>query len=101
MNDFRCTDVGKVKVVRVAARNIEKLSTRLIDCANAVAEDCKNGSAEPSQRNVENAELLRRDWAAQVGENYMQLMLLICSVIHTTYTYAPICLPGSPSHCSH
>ena len=51
----------------MAARNIMKLSTRLIDCANAVAEDCKGATAQPSQRNVENEELLRRDWAAQVS----------------------------------
>ena len=65
--NFRCTDAEKVKVVRVAARNIMKLSTRLIDCANAVAEDCKGVTAQPSQRNNENVELLRRDWAAQVS----------------------------------
>ena len=67
---FRCTDAEKVKVVRVAARNIMKLSTRLIDCANAVAEDCKGATAQPSQRNNENVELLRRDWAAQVSVPY-------------------------------
>lgn len=55
-----------MKVVRVAARNIVKLSARLIDCAKAVAEDCKGATAQPSQKNIENVELLRRDWAAQV-----------------------------------
>ena len=50
----------------MAARNIVKLSTRLIDCAKAVAEDCKGATAQPSQKNIENVELLRRDWAAQV-----------------------------------
>lgn len=60
-------DAEKVKVVRVVAGNIIKLSTRLIDCANTVADECDRGNAEPSQRNVENVELLRRDWAAQVS----------------------------------
>ena len=50
----------------MAARNTVKLSTRLIECANAVSEDCKEAAKQPSQRNVENVELLRRDWAAQV-----------------------------------
>ena len=59
-----------MKVVQVAAGNIVKLSTRLIECANTVAKDCKGDTGEPSQSNVENVELLRRDWAAQVSENY-------------------------------
>lgn len=45
-----------------------KLSTRLIDCAKAVANDCQGDNAEPTQRNVEDMELLRRDWAAQVSK---------------------------------
>lgn len=65
--DFRCEDAEKIKVVRVVAGNIVKLSTRLIDCANTVAAECQGGNAEPSQRNVENVELLRRDWGAQVS----------------------------------
>lgn len=62
----RCTDTEKVKVVRVAAGNIVKLSTRLIDCASAVAVDADTSDAEPSQKNAEDVELLRRDWASQV-----------------------------------
>ena len=64
---IRCTDTEKVAVVRVAAGNIVKLSARLIDSASVVAKDFETSDPEPSQKNAEDVELLRRDWASQVG----------------------------------
>ena len=55
-------------MVKVAAQNIEKLSVKLIDCANEVAKVKEEGeeSSETYQHTAENKELLCRHWASQV-----------------------------------
>lgn len=62
-----CSDEEKVEVVCVAADNIRKLSTQLIDCANIVARETKEHKGECSPVTQENSELLRRNWSSQVG----------------------------------
>lgn len=60
-------------MVCVVGKQIEKLSTRLIECANTVAEavntvaEAVEEEEELSQTVQENTEILRRDWSAQVS----------------------------------
>ena len=54
-----------MQVVHVVARKIEKLSTRLVECADIVAEAVE-GEEELDQTVQENTEILRRDWSSQV-----------------------------------
>lgn len=78
-----CEDLEEVRVVRVVARNIDKLSTKLIECADKMAEEIEEeeeedeeeegeeagrGGKEVDQKLQENAELLRRDWSSQVSK---------------------------------
>lgn len=54
-------------MVKVTGSNIKKLSTQLIDCANALAEaDDDEEESDEDQAKQENSELLRRDWSSQV-----------------------------------
>ena len=57
-----------MKVVRVVARNIEKLSTQLVECADTVAEAVTEDNGEPHQLVQEDTEILRRDWSSQVRQ---------------------------------
>ena len=63
----RCEDEDVVEVVRVVSRRIDKLSTRLVECAGVVAEAmAAPEEQDPSQTVQEDAEILRRDWSSQV-----------------------------------
>ena len=64
---FSCTDEEKVQVVRVAADNIKKLCTQLIDCANHIVQETAQGTGEGNPLSQENSELLRRNWSSQVS----------------------------------
>lgn len=57
-----------MKVVRVVARKIDKLSTQLVECADTLAEALEEEEdGEPDQTMQENTEILRRDWSSQVS----------------------------------
>lgn len=63
----RCEDKEKVKVVQVVARRIDKLSTRLVECADHVAEAMTREDGQPDQTVQEDTEILRRDWSSQAS----------------------------------
>ena len=83
-----------MKVVRVVARKIEKLSTQLVECAETVAdamEDRGRGGGEPEQEVQEDTEILRRDWSSQAR-------------LHHTPACPPLIVDhstGSPPHRPH
>ena len=54
-------------MVRVVARNIEKVSTRLVEVAEMVAEamEDEEGGGHPKQKVQEDTEILRRNWSSQ------------------------------------
>ncbi len=65
----RCKNEEKVKVVRVVAKEIAKLSARLVDCASQMAvtfQEDEDGEQPPLEVR-EEAELLRREWSSQVS----------------------------------
>ena len=66
-----CADEEKVRVVRVVAKKIEKLSTHLVDCANIMArthqDEEEDEEKQTSLKLQEDAELLRREWSSQVS----------------------------------
>lgn len=72
IHSCRCANDEKVKVVHVVARNIDKLSTQLVECADAMAEAMEEEDGEADQVVQEDTELLRRDWSSQVsyGSHY-------------------------------
>ena len=63
-----CVDADRVEVVRVAARNVQRLAGRLVEVAQTIA---REGGVEEGggvqQTTQEEAELLKREWASQVS----------------------------------
>lgn len=52
--------------MRVVARNIEKVSTQLVEVAETVAEAMEEEEGgQPEQEVQEDTEILRRDWSSQ------------------------------------
>lgn len=65
-------------MVKTAASAIKKLSTQLIDCANALSEiDHDEEESDEDQDNQETSELLRRDWSSQVN------LLCLSAFVHS------------------
>ena len=63
-------DDKKAEEVKGASERITATSAELIGCANRVAQEEGETSTqqlEDLQDTLENTELLRRDWASQVG----------------------------------
>ena len=64
-----CDDEKRAGEVKGASERITAMSAELIGCANRVAQEEEETSAqqlEDLQDTLENTELLRRDWASQV-----------------------------------
>ena len=68
-HDVRCEDEEKVRVVRVVAREIAKLTARLVECAAEMSQtfQVEEDGEEPPLVVREEAELLRREWSSQVS----------------------------------
>ena len=65
---YRCNSTDKVKVVKVVAKEIAKLSARLVDCATEMSKAFQmEEGEEPPLAVREEAELLRREWSSQVN----------------------------------
>ena len=97
----RCTNEEQVKVVRVVARKIEKLSTQLVECAETVADGGGGGGGgggEPEQEVQEDTEILRRDWSSQARLHHTSLScsLVTPSVVLHRFTSSRPTLMTSP-----